>query len=380
VKGSVPQKELDAALHLAIKDGSKESAEILLRAGAGGEDIKINGLPALSLAAQHNQLGILKLLLTGNCEIDARTDHRGSALHFASLAGGDDCVAELLANKADPDLRDGAGNTPLILCSRSGKNNTMYRVSKLLIKYGCEVDAVNWEGRSALHYAVEKLRGVDLLVTEGADCNIRDCDGNTPLMLAASEGLCTIIRRLVEGKCDVNIASNSGMGKSPLHLLAMKGHVCCMEQLYQHGADINTLDCDLNGRSPLHDAIDRDRKRAVKFLIQRNCHLDVPVIKALEIGCPEIVKMMLLAGSDPKDVLEAMNHPGDNPIFSDFPDLYDWLKEVLLNPFPLKELVRLHIRRKLGETICRDLETLRMPKFLQDWCLMNELDYYDSHT
>ncbi|XP_064628380.1 serine/threonine-protein phosphatase 6 regulatory ankyrin repeat subunit C-like [Lineus longissimus] len=381
VKGSVSQIELDAALSLAIKNGSKQCVEILLRAGAGGDDLLINGLPILILAAQHNQLEILKLLLvTGVNKIDARSDHRGSALHFAALAGGEDCVAELLATKANPNLRDGAGNTPLILCSRDGKNNTIHRVTKLLIKYRCDVNLVNGEGRSALHYAVEKLRGVELLISEGADVNIRDSYGNTPLMLAASEGLCNIIRRLVQGKCNVNFASNDGLCKSPMHILAMKGHVCCMEQLFQNGADVNILDHD--GRSPLHDAINRNRKRAAKFLIQRNCHLDVPVITALDLGCPEIVKMLLLAGSDPTNVLKAMNHPGEKPIFSDFPELYDWLKEVLLNPFPLKELARLRIRRILGSSICKNtlVDQLKMPRFLQDWCLMNELDHYDENT
>ena len=79
-----------------------------------------------------------------------------------------DEISALLA--ADPSLaaaRDDAGGTPLMLACSAGRR----RLTKLLVRAGCPLDAQNQRGQTALHLAVGFGHAAlaDYLVACGAD-------------------------------------------------------------------------------------------------------------------------------------------------------------------------------------------------------------------
>lgn len=62
-----------------------------------------------------------------------------------------------------------------------------------------------------------------LLIENGAEINIKDNDGNTPLHYAAKRGFMGIIRLLVENGADINAKNNDG--QTPNDISFFKGNV-----------------------------------------------------------------------------------------------------------------------------------------------------------
>ena len=78
----------------------------------------------------------------------------------------------------DPDVRDRFGNTPLIVAAQNNRK----RISKMCVRVGADLDAVNARGNAALHYcyAYSHFELGEYLVSKGADPEIRNADGQTP--------------------------------------------------------------------------------------------------------------------------------------------------------------------------------------------------------
>jgi hypothetical protein len=97
---------------------------------------------------------------------------------------------------------------------------------------------------------------------EGADPNIRDRDGNTPLHFAASKGCAEVARLLLEHGADPNAQDKSG--ETPLHLAASGGHVDIVRLLLEHGADPTVKNKD--GDTPLDLARRRGHREVVSLI------------------------------------------------------------------------------------------------------------------
>ena len=96
----------------------------------------------------------------------------------------------------DINMRDKDGNTPLILASASGHKDV---VNALLQVPGIKIDARRLgTGMTALMYAAAwgHKHVVHVLVKAGAKISIKDYEGRTAVMLAASSGQVDIIREL----------------------------------------------------------------------------------------------------------------------------------------------------------------------------------------
>lgn len=88
-----------------------------------------------------------------------------------------------------------------------------------LIDRGCDVDAINFEEKSALHVMVERnrLECVVALLAAEAEIDLKDNKGNTALHLAIEKKLIPIVQCLVVFGCDIDVVN--GEGKTPRHLV-----------------------------------------------------------------------------------------------------------------------------------------------------------------
>jgi hypothetical protein len=146
--------------------------------------------------------------------------------------GDKEKVKELLDKRAEINIRDNDGWTPLMYAS---KNNDL-EIIKLLLEKGANVNLTDKYGQTALILASANghKEAVELLLEKGADVNIQDEDGWTALMFASQNGYKEVVELLIEKGADVNAKDN--LGKTALMLAAQNGHEEIVELLKSYGA------------------------------------------------------------------------------------------------------------------------------------------------
>lgn len=122
-------------------------------------------------------------------------------------------------------------------------------------KQTSDCDKRNAKGQSALSVSASGcfLEGVKLLCEKGADVNLRDLYGRTPLHHAvantSSELHHDCVSYLLERGADVN-AQDKVHGRAPLHIACAAGCLACVQLLLKHGAQTNIKNNE--GDLPLH--------------------------------------------------------------------------------------------------------------------------------
>lgn len=131
-------------------------------------------------------------------------DDQCACLHWAARNGHLEVVSVLLAHRADVNIKDHWGCTPLHYASRlwtnSKSRSTPTRkgeIARLLIVNGADINSIDRGLTTPLHYAI--MHGLDdvacLLIQHGADVRARDINKGTPLHMIsdptrfASDGL-----------------------------------------------------------------------------------------------------------------------------------------------------------------------------------------------
>lgn len=99
---------------------------------------------------------------------------------------------------------------------------------------------------------------VDTLILAGADPNIVDNNGNTPLICAADLGHTSMIKTLLAAGADASHCAHDG--RSALHAAAKSGEEEMVSALLNKGVDINV--CDENGETPLVSAVKTGKNSA----------------------------------------------------------------------------------------------------------------------
>jgi ankyrin repeat protein len=104
-----------------------------------------------------------------------------------------------------------------------------------------------------------------LIEYDPADINARDESGSTPLLWASGghyfkDG--SVLRLLLEHGADINVQNQ--LGWSPLHLASINGALDVGHLLLGHGADVQAKGND--GKTALQEAADRGYNEVVELL------------------------------------------------------------------------------------------------------------------
>ncbi|MDP5290919.1 ankyrin repeat domain-containing protein [Oceanimonas sp. CHS3-5] len=193
--GGEPEQQLRAA---AI-NGNAAAISTLLDAGAKLESRDDNGRTALMLATRRNQVEAARLLIAAGADVNAKDDINDSPYLYAGASGYNEILELTLAHGADLASTNRYGGTALIPAAERGHIDTV----KMLIAAGVDVNHINRLHWTALMEAIVLGQGgpahtriVALLLEAGADPNIADADGITPLQHARQRGYTGMVQLL----------------------------------------------------------------------------------------------------------------------------------------------------------------------------------------
>ena len=165
-------------------------------AGSNSGDYECNQKATLLMqicSEESVHMGTLEFILSLRVDVNM-TNHdifKLTPLMIAAstnCSGGEVCKA-LIAVGAEMDIQASDGITALIKCAQEGHLDN----AKVLIDAGCNLDLVDKkEGRTALHWAayIGRPEVARILVNNGAQLQIRDNEGLTPLEQACEEKIC----------------------------------------------------------------------------------------------------------------------------------------------------------------------------------------------
>ena len=197
--GGESSRDDDARLVEAAARGDLESVKRLLGRGVDVDSRDAQGRTAVTAAVYADDLEMVQTLIEAGADVDIQDDMRTSAFLATGETGNVEILRAVL--RADPDLTrtNRFGGTALIPAADRGH----VEVVRELVRTAIDLDHVNDLGWTALLEAVILGDGgathqeiVRILVDAGADIEIADADGVTPLEHARRSGYDEIVRIL----------------------------------------------------------------------------------------------------------------------------------------------------------------------------------------
>ena len=364
------------ALYLATLMGRRQMVQILISAGAD-VDIGVSKSP-LMIACKLGWLGVVKSLLEssiakGNLQSENGDTNTPSPLirssnddvsitrlesflehpiYLASRHGHEPVVKYLLDQIDEADCRrlglsfeksddrkaivdrryqickkrylrnQGASPwDPLLAASQRGHAGV---VELLISQLGADVNLTNPDGETPLYLAAGggHLQTCRLLIGNGAtvDSNSEQ-DGETPLCNAARNGSAPVVKFLLASGASASVRTRT-TGLTPLHFAARTGSLACVQALLSHGDEDEEegeegqkkkkkkVEVDAKstpeGKTPLFLAAKRGHAEVVSYLAERGACVNVtttggtyttPLNAASKAGRMDVVSLLLGLGA-----------------------------------------------------------------------------------
>ena len=196
----------------------------------------------------------------------------GTTLHAAVRGGHGQIANDLLENGAPLNGRGLTGETPLSAAATRG-NTSM----------------------------------VQFLLLKGADKDVMDNDGRSPLYLSAAADQHDAALALIAAGADV---------RRPMHMAAKRGHVGVLRALIEHGADVNADDPHVG--TALRQAATFNQFEAIDVLVEAGANIEArdddgatPLHFAIDNRCCEAAVALLKHGAD----VNARDHTDRTPLY-----------------------------------------------------------------
>ncbi|XP_038070828.1 fibronectin type 3 and ankyrin repeat domains 1 protein-like [Patiria miniata] len=204
---------------------------------------------------------VAEILESGDVWVDVPDTFGLSPLMQASQKGNIEMIETLMRYAADINAINGSGKDSLMLACFAGH----LPVVKLLRSYNASYETRDKGGSTAMHWAVDggNVALIQSMIADGASVNQKGWgSGWTPLLrCAAMAGDPNVARVLINAGAEVNVKDKDG--KTPLMIASLNGHVTLVQLLVEKGAD-PTVRTEF-GMSAVEMAHSFDRKRVMKY-------------------------------------------------------------------------------------------------------------------
>lgn len=237
----------------------EEVVRLLLQHGAKPDSKDIDGTPLVHVCLQQKRSGLAHELLARGANPDAR-DVSGITLLAAAIKHNDrDLAKAVLERGADPNAPDIYGSPLLLNVLRDSKFPGADReaLAEMLLEHGARGKEKDLYGVTALEHSLApvlqgitaapssstdgtKLKIPELLLKRGADPNQRltKVSGEpTVLAYAVERGLWDLASLVLRYGANPNVVDKKG--RTPLVQAVQKGNVEAVALLIQHGANVN---------------------------------------------------------------------------------------------------------------------------------------------
>ncbi|HIX19567.1 MAG TPA: ankyrin repeat domain-containing protein [Candidatus Akkermansia intestinigallinarum] len=252
----------------------------------------------------HGDVSDLEHLLNAGLDVNATDESGTSLLLAATLLNRDDMVRCLLEHGADIHQEKDPCVTPLIAAAITGNVNVM---DVLLADPRSDINESAGNGFTPLIIAsgTGAISSVQVLSALGADPDKCDADGTSPLQAAFESDAYTpeIVRCLLEHGADPNLANKRGL--TPLHKAVGHGNATCVSLLLRHGARIDRA--DKAGMTPLMYAAARADEPIVRTLLDNRAS----VHRRDSSGRTPLIYALLAPVSSPSDIAAAESDAAD---------------------------------------------------------------------
>lgn len=267
----------------ACEEGNLENVKMELEKGADPNYQDILGQTPLIIAIyssnKTNVIEIIQQLIDKGANVNHIKESTGIPALFEAVRIDEPSIVEtLLKFGADPNIITESGNSPMSL--------SIYKSLEtftLLLSYDGDPNTVNTDGNPLLHIAIQKgvkgTRFVEKLIKAGANVNINDKNGNTPLQLASKQGNTFVVKKLIEAGATVNISDKNG--NTPLMLASQTGRLNTVKWLLANEADKNYI--NNAGQTALQLALANNNEEIADLLRNWNRTMAIAVLKELNV-------------------------------------------------------------------------------------------------
>jgi ankyrin repeat protein len=299
--------------------------------------------PVIHTAALNDWGEVVDMLIAWKYDPECRYGSRqATPLHFAARNGSLSALEALIKAKADINVRDIHGSTPLI--DAAARNHP--KLAMRLLDEGAELNVHGLNGYTALHWAAQNgdaslakllLKGDDkdsvcaeefdlktplhlaaqnnrhetleLLIAEGADIEKKTSDGYNAFLLSCENGSLKCAMSLLHAGVKMDVCTD--FKETALHLAAANGRLDILEALFktrpkQSRYLINLVNA--KEQTALHRAVANGHKAEAKFLLANGVLVNkadksgqYPFHYAAFYGHVDFISLLLKADADPKD-------------------------------------------------------------------------------
>ena len=326
-----PDADVRFPLHSIISSGQEDILsliQMLLDHGADVDLVDDQHMTAIALAVERENLEVVRLLLKENAKTTLRLSTHYGRTNILALATRIRTtpleslkMAELmLEHGMDVDFLTAARETPLWWAAKNGNLD----VARLLLDHGAFIDAQKRLGRTPLMAAITNVKFISesqlqtpktlwkslgsiaqvqkhedvarLLITSGANTNLRTVSGWAALHYAAENGSLRIVELLISHVTNPNVTNK--YRSTALHLAAKNGAPKVVELLLRYNANPNLT--NKYGWTALHLAVNNRSLEIVELLLRHGANPDVTINNgwttlhlAARHGHKEIVQLLL---------------------------------------------------------------------------------------